>query len=187
MKLFEVKNWKLQVQDEVWSYVPFKKLLDRDKTKDKTRAMKEMFFIWSYADIKSDFMYIVNDVERAEAVKESVGLPKTWKMDNAIKDAIEFYKAQSTTVIAQLYEGTLAAAEAVTDYLKNTKVLLAERDASNKPVYQLTAITGGIKSVKTIMTDLKSIYKEVIKEQEELEGKSKGSKSFNTFEDGLQF
>ena len=35
------------------------------------------------------------------------------------------------------------------------------------------------------MADLKAAYKEVVKEQEDNENKKKGSKSFNTFEDGF--
>jgi hypothetical protein len=187
MKLFEVKDWKLRVRDEAWSYPAFKKILDRDKTKDKSRAMKEMFFLWSYADIKSDFMYITILKDREVAVRDGVGLPKTWKLDKTVQEAVDFYTKHSITVIGELYQAVLSSVGDITDYLKNTKMLLAERDASGKPVYQLTAITGGVKSVRTIMVDLKSIYTEVVKEQVELDGRSKGAKTFNEFEDGLDF
>jgi hypothetical protein len=37
------------------------------------------------------------------------------------------------------------------------------------------------------MRDLKAAYKEVVKEQIELEGRAKGSRTLNPFEDGLSF
>ena len=37
------------------------------------------------------------------------------------------------------------------------------------------------------MRDLKTAYTEVVKEETNLDGKQKGSKTFNTFEDGLDF
>jgi hypothetical protein len=37
------------------------------------------------------------------------------------------------------------------------------------------------------MKDLKNAYKEVIKETQESEGKSKGKQQYNTFETGLAF
>ena len=182
-----MKDWKLHVNEIAWGYPVFKKILDRDKTKEKSKAMKEMLFIWNYADIKSDFMYITNAKLRFETVRDSVGLPKTWKLDQTMKDAITFYRKHSVTIVGELYEGALMSAGAITEYLKNTKALLAERDASNKPVYQLSAITAGVKSVKTILADLKSAYTEVVKESVELDGRTKGAKAFNEFEDGLDF
>lgn len=187
MKLFEVKNWELQVSEEAWGFVPFKKILSRDRTKDKSKAFKEMFFIWNYSDIKSDYLYITDKQIRAEEIRKDIGLPKGWKIDKVMDDAIKFYEERSKTIIEELYEGALISASAVTDYLKNTKILLAERDTSNKPIYQLTAIVNGIKSVKIIMRDLKAVYAEVVKEKSDVEDREKGNKTFNTFEDGINF
>ena len=187
MKLFELQNWELQVRDETWGYPVFNKLLKRDKTKNKTTVHKELMFIWSFADIKSDFLYLTNAEEREVAIKKAVGLPEKWKKDKDIDEAIEFYKSHSATIIRSLYEGAAQSASDITEYLKKTKALLEERDDRGKPVYTLNSITASIKSVPVIMRDLKSAYKEVIKEEKDLDNRSKGSREFNTFEEGLDF
>ena len=183
MKLFEMKNWQLHVNDIAWAYLPFKKLLTRDKTKDKGKALKEMLFIWHYCDIKSDYMHLTDLPTRVEEIKKDIDLPKIWKIDKDMKVAIDFYEKNSVTVIERLYRQTLAAADAIGDYLANSKTLLAERDMQGKVVTDIAKITTAAGRVPKLMSDLKSAYREVIKEQEDRDGRSKGSKKFNVFED----
>ena len=185
MKLFEVKQWQLQVKEEAWGYKPFKKLLTRDKTKDKEKALKEMFFIWNYCDVKSDYMHMTDLKVRETEIKKDIGLPVKWKIDADIKDAIELYERNSVTVVEQLYRRTLEAASAIGDYLGNTKELLAERDVQGKVVTDIAKITASVQKVPKLMSDLKAAYIEVVKEQEDKDNRQKGSKTFNVFEDGL--
>ena len=185
MRLFEMKDWVLSVREECWGLSPFKKILKRDKSRDKAMALKEMLFIYYYSDIKSDYSIITNELIKTEEIKKDVGLPENWKIDSVMQEAIEFYESRSITVIGKLYKNALKAANDVSEYLTLTDVLLAERDNSGKPVNTITTITGGIKKIKEIMQDLKVAEKEVVKEQQELEGRMKGSKTMSIFEEGL--
>lgn len=185
MRLFEMKNWQLNVADEAWGYKAFKKLLDRDKTKDKTKCLKEMLFIWNYADVKSDYMHLTDLDVRCSEIKKDIGLSDKWKIDNDMEFAIDFYISRSSTVIEQLYRQTLTAASAIGEYLGNTKVLLAERDVQGKVVTDIAKITASVQKIPKLMADLKSAYGEVVKEQQDAENRTKGSRSFNVFEDGL--
>ncbi|MGO1819338.1 MAG: hypothetical protein ACTH0S_06605 [Senegalia sp. (in: firmicutes)] len=185
MKLVEFKNYELTVPEEVWGLKTFKKLLDRDKTKDKTKSNKEMLFIFHYSDIRSDFMHILDDKEKIEAVKEEAGLNKSWKIDKDVQKAIDLYKELSTTVIEQLYFNSVRAASDVGTYLSRTKDLLEERDQAGKPVYDIAKITTAVQKVPKLMADLKEAYQEVVKEKESIENKKKGSRKFNLFEDGI--
>lgn len=185
MKLIEFKNYKLTVPEEVWGLKTFKKLLDRDKTKDKVNASKEMLFIFHYCDIRSDFQHILDNDEKIKEVKKEVGLKESWKIDKDIKAAIELYKDLSTTVIEQLYLNSVQAASDIGNYLSNTKILLEERDKNGKPTVDISKITQAVQRVPKLMADLKDAYKEVVKEKEAMEDKTKGSRKFNMFEDGL--
>ena len=188
MKIFELsKDWELRISDEIWGFPVYKKLLDRDKTKGKATAHKEMMFVWCYADIKSDFLAITNEKDREESIRKSVNLPDKWKKDKAIDEAINFYGENTRSIIRTLYEAALTSAADVAEYLKETKKLLNERDNNGKPVHTLNSITASIKTIPVIMRDLKTAYTEVVKEETNLDGKQKGSKTFNTFEDGLDF
>lgn len=183
MKLFEIVNKEVQVSDEAWTLLAFKKLRDRDKTKYKETALKEMAFIYYYCDIRSD--YLANPPKEREAlIRKDVGLPAKWKIDSAIKAAMDVY-SQNDTVIEKLYRQTLKAVTAIGDYLENTQALLAERDARGVPVYDIAKISASVQKVPKLMSDLQSAYKQVVKEKEDMANKKKGSQSFNTFEDGL--
>ena len=185
MNLFEIVNWNLKVDTIAWGYDPFKKILARDKSKDKVTAMKEMLFIYSYTDLRSDYMSITDEVERELKIKEDIGLPEKWSYDATMKVAVDFYREQSITIIGKLYLSATIAVSAVNTELNNASALLKERDSNGKPVTKIGDITKALKDVPIIMTNLKAAEKEVIKEKKQLEGRSKGAKTFNTLEDGV--
>lgn len=187
MKLFEMKDWNLTVEEEVWGLSPFKKILERDKTKDKVVANAEVLFIWYWTDIKSDYLLMDDKSRLIELKKDISGLPKNWKKDKVIDEAIMLYEKLSSTILQELYRKALKSAKDVGNYLENTEALLHERDKMERPVTKIADITRGLKDIKIIMRDLKAAEKEVIKETQDLENKTKGSRSFALFEDGLSF
>lgn len=184
MNGFLLKEYVLTVEDNMWGLEKFKKILKRDKSRDKDRALKEMLFIYYYCDIKSDYL-IIDSKFRIEEIKKDIGLPEDWKIDSVIQEAIDFYEERSLTVVGKLYKNALVAANDISDYLTKTKELLEERDDKGKPVTTLTTIVGGISKIKTVMQDLKAAEKELIKERIETEGKMKGKQSMGMFELGL--
>lgn len=187
MKLFEMKNWELTVREEAWGLAPFAKILKRDKTKDKSKALKDMMFIWHYCDVKSDFDYITNDEERASIIKKELNLPASWKLDATIKDGIRCYEQLSTTVSQTLYRQSRKSVAAIGEYLENTEALLKERDNNGKPIYDIGKITSANEKVPKLIANLKAAYKELIKEQEDMDNRTKGSRKMNMFEEGLDF
>lgn len=184
MNGFTLRDYVLTVEDNMWGLIPFKKILKRDKSRDKDRALKEMLFIYYYSDIKSDYL-IIDSKFRIEEIKKDIGLPEDWRIDSVLQEAIDFYEERSLTVVGKLYKNALAAANDISEYLTKTKELLEERDERGKPVTTLTTIVGGISKIKVVMQDLKAAEKELIKERIETEGKMKGKQSMGMFELGL--
>ena len=184
MNGFLLKDHILTVEDQVWGLLPFKKILKRDKSRDKDKALKEMLFIYYYTDIKSDYLIIDSKFRKEEIIKD-LGLSEDWKIDSVIQEAIDFYEERSLTVIGKLYKNALLAANDISEYLTKTKALLEERDDKNKPVTTLTTIVGGISKIKIVMQDLKAAEKELIKEKIETEGRMKGQQQMGMFELGL--
>ena len=187
MRLFELKDWTLSVREEAWGLSPFKKILKRDKGRNKETAVKEMLFIYYYADIKSDYLIISDEKLRTVEIVKDINLPEDWKLDDTMSEAIKFYEERSVSVIGRLYLDALKSTGDVSKYLRNTDSLLAERDGNGKPVIAVSVITGALKQLKVIMQDLKAAEKEVIKEQVETEGRMKGSREMSMFEEGLNF
>lgn len=182
---FDKGNYSVTYSPLLLTLSPFKKIIDRDKTKGKEIAIKELSFIAFFADIRSDYMYIVSDEERATELVKDLELPKDWKVDNIIKQAIEFYTSRSITVNSSIYKSACKAAIDISNYLNKTDVLLDERDENGKVVTDISKITSALEKVPKIMANLNSAHTELIKEQKITEGRTKGSKTFNMFEDGL--
>lgn len=182
---FDKGTYSVKYSPLLLTLEPFKKIIDRDKTKGKEIAIKEISFIAFFADIRSDYMYIVNDEERARELVNDLELPKNWKIDATIKHAIEFYTSRSTTVNSSIYKSACKAAIDISNYLNKTDALLSERDENGKVVTDISKITSALEKVPKIMANLNSAHTELIKEQKITEGRTKGSKTFNIFEDGL--
>lgn len=185
MKLFKIENWEVKVEDAVWTLSAFKKLLDRDKTKGKEIAFKEIAFIYHYTDIRSDYMYLTDEKKRAKEVAKDVGLSDKWKLDNLIQEAIDLYRERSTTVLEKLYQSAQKSANDISNYLDKTDVLLSERDEKGKPVNTINSITAALKTIPDIMKNNTAAYQELIKEKISTEGKNKGQQQMGMFEDGL--
>lgn len=179
-----MKNYNLTLQEEVWGLAPFKKLLTRDKTKGKEVAHAEMLFIYFFCDAKSDYLVMNEEDRLSELKKDIAGLPKKWEPDADVKAAIDFY-LKHETVIEKLYKSSVKSATDVSEYLENTDKLLKERNSQGNPVTDVAKIANTLSKIPKIMSDLKASYKELVKEQESLEGKKKGSREFNLYEDGL--
>jgi hypothetical protein len=185
--LFDMnKDGVLTISPEAYSLLPFKKIWDRDKSKDKNTALKELALIFFYSDIKSNYL-ITPEEDRISEIAKDIGLDSKWKADTVVNEAIEFYIKKSKSIIVELYEASLQSANHISEYLRDTKNLLEERTDKGSPVTTVSQITTALKSVPIIMKDLKNAYKEVIKETQESEGKSKGKQQYNTFETGLAF
>ena len=184
MNGFTLRNGILTVDDNLWELEKFKKILKRDKSRNKDLALKEMLFIYYYTDIKSDYLIIDIKLRTNEIIKD-IQLPDNWKIDSIMEDAINFYEERSLTVIGKLYKNALLAANDISEYLTKTKELLEERDERGKPVTTLTTIVGGISKIKVVMQDLKAAEKELIKEKVETEGRMKGQQAMGMFESGL--
>ena len=184
MNGFTLREGVLTVDDNLWGLEPFRKILKRDKSRNKDLALKEMLFIYYYTDIKSDYLIIDIKLRTNEIIKD-IQLPDNWKIDNIMQDAINFYEERSLTVIGKLYKNALLAANDISEYLTKTKELLEERDDRGKPVTTLTTIVGGISKIKVVMQDLKAAEKELIKEKIETEGRMKGQQQMGMFESGL--
>lgn len=185
MKLFEMKEYSLHVSEEAWGLLPFKAILKRDKNRNKETAFKEMLFIYFYTDIRSDYINYT-DKERAKEIIKDIGLPVDWKIDSVMQTAIDFYEKRSLSVIGKLYKSALKSAYDTSEYLEMTADLLRERNDKGGTVTTLPMITAANKTLPEIMKNLKAAYKEVLAEQKETEGRTKGSRTMSLFEDGFE-
>ena len=151
MKLFRYEGYKLHISEEAFVLKPFKELWNRDKTKNKDKALQELAYIYFMCDPRSDYQYIVDEEDRSKAIKEGEGIEPKWKPDNKVIEAMKFYK-QFKPVSALLLEDTRVAVDKLRKLLREMD--LTEVDDKGKPIYTLNSITTTIKQIPALVKDL---------------------------------
>lgn len=170
MRLFVYEGYKVIIAPEALMLKPFKALWSRDRTRDKNKAMTEFAYIYFWADPRSEYQYIVDDDDRAEAVKEGLGLSAKWKPDKDILAAISLYQSFTTTA-ALLLQDTRYAVDKLRQLLRD--INLDDKDKNGKPIYTLNVITSTIKQVPALVRDLdtaEQFLNEQLRESESARG-----------------
>lgn len=179
MKLFRYEGYKLHISEEAFVLKPFKELWNRDKSKNKDKALQELAYIYFMCDPRSDYQYIVDEEDRAKAIKEGEGIDSKWKPDNKVLEAMKFYK-QFKPVSALLLEDTRVAVDKLRQLLRN--IDLTEVDDKGKPIYTLNTVTATIKQIPSLVKDLDEAEKAIAKEIMESD-KVRGAQEKSMYED----
>lgn len=182
MQLFQLKNYNVVFEPQVMMIQEFAAIRDKNKNDDLT--LLEISFIWFYADVRSDFQNVIDDDERIEEVKHSIGLPKSWEPSDEVLNAIEFYHSYSSTPSSGLYTASITAAKFIEGKLRKPQGLLDETDEKGSKLYKLDTILKMIKDIPDVMVKLHTGREQVIKELESKTG-LKGGKKKSIFEDGI--
>jgi hypothetical protein len=161
----------------------FKAIKDKNKD-DDNMTLKEMSYVWFFADIRSDFQNILDESERQTEISLSISLPKGWQPSKEVLDAIEYYKSHSRTPSSGLYQASVAAAQFIEEQLKNPAFLISQEDSKGNKLYKLTDVSRLLKDVPDIMKKLHDARLQVIKEIES-SSSLKGNKEKAMFEDGI--
>ena len=121
MKLLKYEGYNLTFEPEILTLKVFKKLFTRDKTKDKSKFLQELGYIYFMLDPRSDYMYITDEDERSKAIIIGEGLSDTWKVDSILQDAMDYYKSFRPTS-ALLLEDTRVAVDKLREALRSINI-----------------------------------------------------------------
>lgn len=94
MNVLKYENYEVTIAPEALQLIVFREIWERDKSKDKRTAKMELAYIYFMEDVRSDYMVISDKDRRSETICLDEGMPKTWKPDKAITDAMEFYRSK---------------------------------------------------------------------------------------------
>ena len=173
MKLFKYEGYEVRVAPEALTLKPFKKIWDRDKSKNKERAIMELSFLYFYCDPKSDYQYIVDDEDRMEAVKSGEGFDDNWKPDALLESAIAFYKTFDTTAAMLLRMASLG--------VEKMRKLLNELEPTDTK--SLKDYLTAMKMIPEVASMIQDAEKSLNEETEY--GEAKGAIEKTLFDDGL--
>ena len=179
MKLFKYDGDKITISEEALLLKPLTEIWQRDKSKNKDRALQELGYIYFMSDPRSDYQYLVDEEERSKSIKEGEGIPNSWNPDKVVLDAITFYKSFKPTS-ALLLEDTRFAVDKLRKLLR--EIDLTQTDDKGKPIYTLNTITATIKQIPSLVKDLDEAEKTLSKEIME-SSKVRGSQEKSMYED----
>ena len=181
IQMLKLDGYNVTVTPEALMLAPFKALWDRDKSKNKGRALAELAFIFFVGDPRSDYQYIVDDEEREIQVKKGLGLSKSWNKDNIVQQALEFYQSFKPAS-AGLLEDTRIAVNKLRQLLRN--IDLEAVDDKGKPIYTLNTVTATIKQIPSLVKDLDEAERTLSKDIMQ-ENKARGSQTKSIMEDEI--
>lgn len=176
MKLLRYEAYKLNFEPELLSLKVFKTLHKRDKTRDKSRFMQELAYIYFMEDPRSDYQYLTDSKEREAAIIEGEGLPKDFKVDSQLQEAIDYYVSFKPTS-ALLLEDTKAMIEGYRKKIREVTANMEELDI--KEIKDIGAI---IKQIPSLIKDLDEAEKAITKEMVQND-KVRGSVEKGIYED----
>ena len=176
----------MEISPEATQIELFARLIRRDLSVNKEIAKKEFSFLYFYINPLSEFFYITDLDLRKDKIIEALSLGYDWIIDRDVENAINQYAETCVTIHGLLYEGACSAAMACNDYFKDAKTTLKEKDNKGQPILDIAKLTTALARVPKIMLDLSTAYKALVVEQRFIEGKKKGSKQLNMFEDGFR-
>lgn len=158
MRLLSYEGFKVVIAPEALALKPFRTLWNRDRTKSKDKAISELGYIYFFSDPRSEYQYIIDDDERAAAVKEGLGLSPKWKPDKEVVAAMGLYGSFTSTA-ALLLQDTRYAVDKLRTLLRD--IDLSATDKNGKPLYTLNVITATIKQVPSLVRDLDDAEKQL--------------------------
>ncbi len=181
MKLFKYDAYKVVISEEAFALKPFRDVWQADKSKDKSRALLELGYVYFMCDPRSDYMIIADEGARSESVIKEEGLPDGWEPSSAVKRAMEFYRGFKPAS-ALLLEGVSAAIDKQMEYLKTFD--LDKTDASGKPVYTLSTLTTALDKLLSLIPKMREIERAMNTDMAEA-GRMRGGGEKTVFEDDL--
>lgn len=182
MKLLKLYNYEVQIEPEILVLKPFKKIWQRDKSKDKHNAIDEIAFIYYYADNRSDFSYIIDDESRKEEIIKQIGL-QNFKIDDVIQEAIDLYIKDSETASTSLLKSTRKLVDKLSKFLDS--IDLTETDSHGKLKYPLNTVTATAKQIPELVKALKEAENAVNQELEDMIEARGGNERKSIGDDGL--
>ena len=164
MKVFDIVSGEVVVDPSRLLIPEFKKLWQRDKSKDKRNVIKELAYITFLFDLSADNPYRgYTEYERGSVLKKDLFDDVNWEPDEGITDAITKFKKLMETTNTRVLLGAKKAAEELAKWFEQIDFSLV--DAYGKPVFSARELSSNLKEVGNIVKSLGQLEEMVRQEQ----------------------
>lgn len=158
--MFVIENNEPVITTECLLIPEFKNIWDRDKSKDKSKAYKELIYVYFATDFKSLYLSYIDKDERL--AEDYMGNEK-WKPDQMILKACQKYEELQQTPTMNFLKAARHAMQETENYFLN--IDYTERDSKGNPVYKVTEVTKALKDCSGVKDTLDKLLEAVKKEQ----------------------
>lgn len=174
--IFNPADFSVDINPELTFIAPFKKLINRDRSKYKDKAKAELAYIFFMCDYKSPYISKVDLNQRRVNIIESLdGLGSDWKEDKVVSEAMDFYLKNNESVASLALE---TQRNNVDKLLRKIGDFIDSEDVNEiqKAVSISEKIGGLIDSIDKL--------EKVVRGERESKERHRGSQSKAMFEDG---
>lgn len=155
--LLELKNDVLTISPEALMIYEFKIIWNRDKTKTKERAKKELAYIYHTIDYQSIYRNFHIDMREGKIILDIMGDSK-WKPDEKVQQAQIKYRELQTTLSMQILQDVEAGLSKLRTYFQNANF---DEDDDGRAAKTFIA---NVKEMGNLVKGVKSLKEEVEKE-----------------------
>jgi len=174
--MFELKEGNPTVEAKALFVPEFKRIWDRDKSKEKARAIKELAYVYFMADYLSE--YNIYGVEKAIMVAQEIMGDNKYEPDQALQDAIVKYEAMQETYSMRYLKNVRETVDSLMEFYGELSFKKGVDDANK---YNPGALTKALKDVEAIVEKIEKWEKKVRGEDEDMQ--IRGGGQVGLFED----
>lgn len=120
MSLFTLQEHVLKIDPDTLVIPEFRVLWERDKSKDKAMAYKELSYVYYYADFKSSYQNYTED-DRESKVRDDFIRDSKWRADKDVIAAVAKYEEMQVTPTLRLLQAAKVAVDKLAAYFRESE------------------------------------------------------------------
>jgi hypothetical protein len=192
--MFEELEGRVMVSFELKTIPEFRRIIERDKDRNKRLSTQEFSYIYFMCDYRSPYVKNTPEAERGAKLKKELQLPNSWKEDAELVYAMQRYKLMQKTVstdtLETVREGLFTANNVINILRGQLDEALKDKDAIRNNPQSVTLMVQQVNDIlkladavpKTINT-IKMLEDKIKAEQLNTSVKLKGGGEKGTYEE----
>jgi|WetSurMetagenome_2_1015567.scaffolds.fasta_scaffold84543_4 hypothetical protein len=163
MNLYNISpQGKLELDPQNVAIPPFRDIWNRDRSKTKEKATKELSYIFYLCDYKSPYL-AYGEHERELTIRKDFIKDEVWTPDDLVQNAIDKYRELQYTPILRMLNSALGVATKVSMYFDS--VDFEKTDTRGNKIYDINDVLAAIDKVEKVVNKLKALEQKVKSEQ----------------------
>lgn len=158
----------------------FKAVWMDDPSEDKTKARKELAYIYHMASSKSSYAKLSQDERMYEVKRDYIGT-EDWEPSVLVLDAIAKYKKLNTTELMRLLEAASGVADKLADYFNN--IDFGEINSQGLPTYEASSVINSLSKLSNVVKSIRELNEQVKKDLEVNSEKVRGNVTLSIFDE----